>query len=100
MLIWFYEVHDFFSELWASCLLLCTLIDVSLYGGSVTARETAETAQTSPPPAQLATAGSASFSAMTETAPVPTSCVTATGTATMAPMRTLCCVVGFISDWF
>lgn len=62
------------------------------------ARGTAETVQTSPPPAQLATAGSASFSAMTETAPVPTSCVTATGTATMAPMRTLCCVVGFISE--
>lgn len=60
------------------------------------ARGTAETAQTSPPPARLATAGSASFSAMTEIAPVRTSCATATRTAMMAQMKTLCYVVGCV----
>lgn len=57
---------------------------------------TAETAQTSPPPAPFATAGSDSFSATTETAPARTSCATATRTAMMAPMKTLCSVVSAV----
>ena len=73
-----------------------SLTDVSPYGGNVTVRRTAETAQTSPLLARLATADSASFSAMTETVPVRISCATATRTAMMAQMKILCCVVGCV----
>lgn len=66
---------------------------VFLSGGNVMARGTAETAQTNPPPVRLATAGSASFNAMMETAPVRTSYATATRTAMMAQMKTLCYAV-------
>lgn len=69
-------------------------IDVFLSGGNVMVRGTAEMAQTSPLPVQLATAGLASFSAMMATARVRTSCATATRTAMMAQMKTLCYVVG------
>ncbi len=70
------------------------LTDVFQSGGSVTVRGTAETAQTSLPPAQLGTAGSASFSATMETAPIRIPCATTTRTAMMAQMKTLCYVVG------
>lgn len=56
-------------------------------------RGTAAMAQTNPPPAQLATAGLVSFSAMMETARVHTSFATATKTAMMAQMKTLYFVV-------
>lgn len=59
-------------------------------------RGTAETAQMNPPPAPRATAGSVSFSATMETAPVRTSCATATRTAMTAQMKTLCSVVGCV----
>lgn len=86
-----------FNLLSPLCSVFCqtsALTDVSQSGGNVMVRGTAETAQTSPPPARLDTAGLASFSAMMETAPVRTSSVTATGTAMMAQMKTLCFVVG------
>lgn len=73
---------------------LASLTGASLFGGNVTVRGTAETAQTNPLPAQFDTAGLASFSAMMETAPVRTSCVTATETVTMARMKTSCSAVG------
>lgn len=59
-------------------------------------RGTAETAQTNPPPAQLATAGSDSFSAMMETVLVRTSFATATRTVMMAQTKILCCVVSCV----
>lgn len=71
-------------------------LDVFLSGGNVMARGTAGMAPMSLPPARLATAGSGSFSAMMETAQVLTSFATATGTVTMAQMKTLCCVVGYV----
>lgn len=52
-------------------------------------------AQMNPPPAHFDTAGSDSSSATMETAPVHTSCVTATKTVMMAQMKTPCSVVGF-----
>lgn len=74
-----------------------SLTGASLFGGNVTVRGTAEMAQTNPRPVQSDTAGLASFSAMMETAPVRTSCVTATKTVTMAQMKTLCSVVSVFS---
>lgn len=78
-------------------LFLFSITDASLFGGNVTVRGTAEMAQTNPPPAQCDTAGLASFSATMETAPVRTSCVTATKIVPMAPMKTSCSVVRFFS---
>lgn len=85
--------------LWALLLFVACvpLTGASLFGGNVMDRGTAEMAQTNPRPAQSDTAGLASFSAMTETAPVRTSCVTATKTVMMAQMKTLCSVVSFFS---
>lgn len=60
-------------------------------------RGTAGTALMNPPPVQVATAGLGSFSAMMETAPVLISFAIATGTVMMAPMKTLCCVVGSLT---
>lgn len=88
--------ESFLCNMWNIFCPASASTDVFLSGGNVTVRGTAETAQTSLPPARLATAGSASFSAMMETAPVRTSCATATRTATMAQMKTLCCVVGCV----
>lgn len=67
-----------------------------LFGGNAMVRRTAGTAQTSPPPVRLGTAGLVSFSATTETAPVRTFCVMPTRTVTTDQMKTLCSVVGFL----
>lgn len=67
-----------------------------LFGGNAMVRRTAGTAQTSPPPVRLGTAGLVSFSATMETAPVRTFCVTPTRTVTTDQMKTLCSVVGFL----
>lgn len=72
------------------------MTDASLFGGNVMVRGTAEMAQTNPPPAQFETAGLASFSATMETAPVRTSCVTATKSVPMARMKISCSVVSFL----
>lgn len=86
-------VGSFMHECTLNPEFLC-ITGVFLFGGNATARGTAETAQTSRPPARSATAGSASFSAMTATAPLPPPCATTTRTAPTARTRIPCSVVG------